>query len=368
MTALAPAEPEVYLGPEVLFARTGQVGHITLNRPRAINALTHGMVTAIQSMLDDWADDPQIRTVLLTGSGDRGLCAGGDILSLYRDATTGDGSAAAAFFQDEYRLNANISRYAKPFVAIMDGLVLGGGIGLSAHGSHRVVTERSSLGMPETGIGFVPDVGGTWLLSHAPGELGTFLALTAGFVRAADAITLGLADSFITSDRIEQLVALLATTDAAPAIAALAQAAPASRLTAQRPWIDHAFEADSVAAIIDRLNTLATDEARAAAEAMGAKSPTALAVTLAALRSAAHLPSLEAALEQEFRVSVRAHRSHDFSEGVRAQVVDKDRQPRWSPPTLDGVMPATIAGYFAPLQQGEPRLTFSAHIPGPSAF
>ncbi|TFC78904.1 enoyl-CoA hydratase/isomerase family protein [Cryobacterium sp. TMS1-20-1] len=354
--------------PEVFFTRSGQVGHITLNRPKSINALTHGMVHAIQDVLDEWADDPTLRTVLLTGSGDRGLCAGGDILSLYRDATTGDGSAAAAFFRDEYRLNASIASYSKPYVAIMDGLVLGGGIGLSAHGSHRIVTERSKLGMPETGIGFVPDVGGTWLLSHAPGELGTFLALTAGSVRAGDAIALGLADSFITSDQIPALIDALTTTDADPAIAALSQAPPASNLTAQQTWIDRAYAGESVPAIIDRLRAESADEALVAAESMSLKSPTALVVTLASLRSASRLPSLEAALEQEYRVSVRAIRAPDFIEGVRAQVVDKDRQPRWSPPTLDGVDGERIASFFAPLEPDETQLTLPDRVHGTSVF
>jgi len=362
---MTPAEE---VPPDVLFSRSGRVGQITLNRPRSINALTHRMVNAIQAMLDEWADDPAIRTVLLTGSGERGLCAGGDILSLYRAATTGDGSAAADFFRDEYRLNACIDRYPKPVVAIMDGLVLGGGIGLSAHASQRVVTERSSLGMPETGIGFVPDVGGTWLLSHAPGELGTFVALTAGFVQSGDAIALGLADSFIRSEQIPALIEALATTDAEPAIAALREVAPASALAPQQSWIDQAFAGDSVQGIIDRLHASPVADAHAAAAAMSSKSPTALAVTLAALRRARHLPNLEAALEQEFRVSVRAHRAHDFTEGVRAQVIDKDRQPRWEPPTLDLVDPAQVASYFAPAQPNEPHLTFSDRIPGTSAF
>lgn len=344
---------------EVLFERRGQVGHITLNRPRSINALTHGMVKAIQGVLDEWADDDTLRTVLLTGSGERGLCAGGDIVLLYRDATDGDGQASAQFWRDEYRLNSRIASYPKPYVAIMDGLVIGGGIGLSAHGSHRLVTERSSLSMPETGIGFVPDVGGTWLLSHAPGELGTHIALTAGSMPAGDAIALGFADSYIASDRTPALIDALTTTDAEPAIASISGAVPASNLIAQQSWIDQAYAGESVAAIIDRLRGSAAEEAQAAAEAMSSKSPTALVVTLASLRSARGLPSLEAALEQEYRVSLRSLRAHDFAEGVRAQVIDKDRQPRWSPPTLDGVDRAQVASYFAPLDSDEPQFALS---------
>ena len=237
MTQPAPGEPDA-AEPEVLFSRVGMLGHITLNRPRAINALTHGMVRAIHRTLRDWARDDAVRTVVLTGAGDRGLCAGGDIVSLYRDATSGDGDASAAFWRDEYRLNAAIARYPKPFVAIMDGVVLGGGIGLSAHGSHRIVTERSTLGMPETTIGFVPDVGGTWLLSHAPGELGTYLALTAGSVRAGDAIAIGLADAYVPAERIPALLRALQGTAASAAIAAVAEPSPESDLLARRAWID----------------------------------------------------------------------------------------------------------------------------------
>ena len=223
--------------PEVLLEKRGRLGHVILNRPRAINALTHGMVREIQAALDEWAGDDSVQTVLLTGSGERGLCAGGDVVALYRDAIEGDGRASAGFWADEYRLNASIASYPKPYVAVMDGLVLGGGIGLSAHGSHRIVTERSKLGMPETGIGFVPDVGGTWLLSHAPGELGTYLGLTAGSVRAGDAIALGLADSYVPSVRIAALAEALETTDAETAIAAVSEPAPESPLLAQQPWI-----------------------------------------------------------------------------------------------------------------------------------
>ena len=195
--------------PEVLFERRGQLGHVILNRPRAINALTHGMITAITAQLLAWRDEPSVATVLITGNGERGLCAGGDIVGLYRAATEGDPDSAARFWADEYRMNALIAEYPKPYVAIMDGIVLGGGIGIGAHGSHRIVTERSSLGLPEVGIGFVPDVGSTWLLSRAPGELGTHVALTAGSVGARTPILLGLADALVPSDRLDELVAAL---------------------------------------------------------------------------------------------------------------------------------------------------------------
>ncbi|QNE16844.1 enoyl-CoA hydratase/isomerase family protein [Kribbella qitaiheensis] len=336
----------------VLISIEGAAGHIVLNRPKAINALTHEMVTIIQAALDEWADDPAVQTVVLTGSGERGLCAGGDIVSIYRDGLAG-GSESVAFWADEYRLDATIADYPKPFVAIMDGIVLGGGIGLSAHADVRVVTERSKIGMPETGIGFFPDVGGTYLLSRAPGELGTHLALTAGSVRAGDAIAVGLADWYVPSDRLPALLAALATKAPSEAVAAVADDAPHSALLADRAWIDAAYEGDDVVKILARLAGSEAEAARETAVVLASKSPTSVQVTLRALRNASDLPSLRDALDQEFRLSVRFHGSHDFLEGVRAQVIDKDRNPRWSPADLDDVAEETVAAYFATLGADE---------------
>jgi enoyl-CoA hydratase len=354
----APASP-MTPEPEVLFEIRGQLGHITLNRPRSINALNHAMVQMIRRQLAAWSTDDRVRTVLVTGSGERGLCAGGDIVSLYRDARDGDGRASADFWRDEYRLNVEIANFTKPYVAVQDGLVLGGGIGISAHGSHRIVTERSKLGMPETGIGFIPDVGGTRLLSHAPGELGTYLALTAGSVRGADAIALGLSDSWVPSARIPELIAALETMAADDAVAAVAGQAPVAGLLAHRSWIDPSFSADSVAEIVERLRHSSQADARVAAETVTSKSPTALAVTLESLRRARHLNSLEDTIRQEFRVSLRALRAHDFAEGVRAQVVDKDRLPNWEPAVLDEVTTESIDTYFASLGDDELELRSS---------
>ncbi len=338
---------------EVILQRSGRLGHIILNRPRALNALTHNMVKLIHAALDEWADDDTVQTVLLTGSGDRALCAGGDIVSLYKDAKDGDGRASAAFWADEYRLNARIASYPKPYVAFMDGVVLGGGIGLSAHASHRIVTERSSLGLPETGIGFIPDVGGTWLLSRAPGELGTYLGLTAGSIGAADAIALGFADSYVPSDRLDQLARDLERTAADSAIAAVTESAPDSELLGMRDWIDTAFSAGTATEIVARLRTLDTDFARQTADRIVAKSPTAVEVTLESLRRVKELPDLEAALTQEFRVSLHALAMPDFAEGVRAQVIDKDRSPGWVPAELAEVTSASVESFFAPIPYGD---------------
>ncbi|ODU64488.1 MAG: 3-hydroxyisobutyryl-CoA hydrolase [Micrococcales bacterium 70-64] len=321
---------------DVLLERRGPLAHITLNRPHAMNALTHGMVVAIAAALDGWEHDDSVERILLTGAGERGLCAGGDIVSMYRDATAGDGSVTETFWRDEFALNARIARYPKPFVAVMDGVTLGGGVGVSARASHRVVTERSLVGMPETTIGYIPDVGGTWLLSHTPGELGTYLALSARPVGPGDAIALGLADWFVPS---ELLPALIESGDPA----SVAQVPPPVQLVRERGWIDEAFAGDDLAGILERI------EGREVAAVIAGKSPTALAVTLASLRRSRELPDLEAALAQEFRVSMHALAMPDFAEGIRAQVIDKDRTPRWNPARVEDV--TGVESFFAPVER-----------------
>jgi enoyl-CoA hydratase len=348
--------------PEVLIRRQGRLGHIVLNRPKAINALTHTMVREILAVLAGWENDDGVAAVLLTGSGERGLCAGGDVVAIYRDALAG-GSATAAFWADEYTLNARIARYPKPYVAFMDGLVLGGGVGLSAHGSLRIVTERTRIGMPEVGIGFVPDIGGTWLLSRAPGELGTHLALTAGQASGPDAIALGLAGYFVSSDRLPALAAALAEEPAEAAVRRFAADVPPSPLAAQRDWIDECYAGDSVEEILRRLQTHPSPAAREAAEAVQAKSPTALKVTLASLRRARALGSLEEVLDQEYRVSLRCLAGPEFPEGVRAQLVDKDRTPRWEPPVLEQVAGERVEAFFAGLGQRELGLALARSRP-----
>ena len=321
---------------------TGHLGRITLDRPRALNALTPEMVAIVHQALDRWAGADEVRTVLITGAGERGLCAGGDIRAIHADAVSG-GTGSLAFWADEYRLNAAIARYRKPYVAWMDGLVMGGGVGISAHGSLRLVTERSRVAMPEVGIGFHPDVGGSWLLAHAPGQVGTHLALTGSPVGAADALHAGLADHFVPAADLSHLIEALAGQDAADAVAPFVRPAPEGELAAAREWIDDCYAAGSVPEILDRLRAHPAAGAQAAAKEIAAKSPTAVTVTLRSVRTAARLPSLEAALEQELQLSAALLHSPDFAEGIRAQIIDKDRNPRWQPVADE----ATIAGYFA---------------------
>ncbi|MFI9308967.1 enoyl-CoA hydratase/isomerase family protein [Streptomyces triculaminicus] len=342
----------------VLVRTEGRVGHLTLNRPRALNALDHAMVRRVDEALTAWEHDDAVTTVVISGAGERGLCAGGDIRSIHDDVRSGGGAASAAFWRDEYRLNARIARYPKPYVAIMDGIVMGGGVGVSAHGDVRVVTERSRVAMPETGIGFVPDVGGTYLLARAPGELGTHLALTGAAVGAADALLCGLADHFVPADAVPALLADLAHEAAADVLPRHARPAPDGELAGHRAWIDACYAAGTVEEIVERLLDHGTPDAKEAATTILAKSPTALKVTLAALRRARVSLSLERVLKQEYRVSCAALSTPDLVEGIRAQVIDKDRSPRWSPATLAEVTDEAVARFFAP--SGEEELSLAA--------
>lgn len=336
---------------EVLFERRGRLGVVTLNRPKAVNALTAGMVGALLEQLTLWADDDGVATVLVQGAGSRGLCAGGDIVAIYEDMLAG-GDRTAHFWETEYQVNSLIARYPKPYVALMDGLVLGGGVGISAHGSVRVVTERTRTGMPETTIGFAPDVGGTFLLSRAPGETGTHAALTGAHLTAADALFLGLASHFVPSEKLPALVAALDDETADAAVERFREEAPPSVLAGQRDWIDSCYASDDAEEIVRRLRAHGGVEAAAAADTIEAKSPTSVKVTLASLRRVKGR-TLDEALVQEYRVGLRFLSAPDFREGIRAQVVDKDRNPSWKPPTLAEVEPRLVDRFFEPLGNRE---------------
>lgn len=333
---------------ELLLGRYGGVGRLTLNRPIALNALTLGMIREMTGTLRRWAADDDVRMVLIDGAGERGLCAGGDIRALYDAIVRGDRSFPATFWAEEYRLDAMLLRYPKPVVAIMDGVCMGGGIGISAHVAHRVVTERSKVGMPEVGIGFVPDVGGTYLLSHAPGELGTHLALTGEPIGAADAIHCGLADHYVPTGTLPDLVAGLED-----GVERFTRRPPASELATQREWIDAVYSASTVEEILRGLRSRPEEKAQYAAKTIETRSPTALKVALRALRTARGFTTVEQALDMEFRVSQACARWGDFAEGVRAAVVDKDRNPRWLPGGLEDVGEERVDRFFAPLDDGE---------------
>ena len=339
---------------EILTRIDGRVGFVTLNRPKAINSLTQGMVTAMDATLTDWADDDRVGAVVVAGAGDRGLCAGGDVVAIYHSAQA-DGAQARQFWFDEYRLNARIGRFPKPYVALMDGIVMGGGLGIGMHGSVRVVTDTSKIAMPEVGIGLIPDVGGTLLLSRTPGLLGLHVALTGAPFSGADAIALGFADHYVPHARLQDFNTAIVADGVSAALRAHAEEPPSSELGAQREWIDNCFAGETITDIVAALRSHDEGPAQDAADLISTRSPIALAVTLASVRRAAGYTTLEEALIAEYRVSCAAVRSHDLVEGIRAQVVDKDRNPKWSPASLAAVTDEDVAAYFQP---ANPDLTF----------
>ena len=352
---------------ECLIRREGRAGRITLNRPEALYAFTHAMVLAISAALAEWRADPAVELVILDGAGGRALCAGGDVISLYDASPRGkkpDLALASTFWRDEYRLNAAIKIYPKPYVAIMDGIVMGGGVGLSAHGRHRIVTDKTMVAMPETAIGLIPDVGGTWLLGHAQGRFGEYLGLTGARMDGADAIQAGFADIYMPRSTVDAFVAGLCDASAGPVddIIDVASNAPVpvSKLAASRELISKIFAADTVENM-HRAALGTTDPlAQRVAADLATKSPKALMLTLAAIRQARTLPKLEDALVVEYRLVNRLYRDGEFPEGIRALLIDKDKAPKWQPAALADVPAALIADYLAPLDGGR-DLTFLAH-------
>jgi enoyl-CoA hydratase len=337
---------------DVVVRAHGALRRITLNRPQALNAITLDMAVTMTALLRAWADDPAVGAILLDGAGGRAFAAGGDIRALY-DAAKSGGDLPEKFWATEYRLNVLIARYPKPVIALMDGVVMGGGVGLSAHASHRVVTERSSVAMPEVAIGYFPDVGACFVLARAPGFVGTYLALTGARAAAADAIYCGLADLHIPAARLSELPAALADCrghhDAKARLDKFAGPPAAGYLAAARFWIDRCYGADTIEEIFERLARCDEDEARAALETMRKMSPTSLKITLRNIRSALSFERVEQSFQQDFRVSLACVAEHDFIEGIRAAIVDKDRNPVWRPDTLAGVTPDIVERHFRPV-------------------
>jgi len=344
---------------DIVVRRERALRRITLNRPKALNALTLGMAVEMSAHLRAWASDPDVGAVLLDGAGDRGFCAGGDIRALYDAAKTGS-PLPAQFWSTEYYLDVLIARYPKPVVAVMDGVVMGGGVGLSAHAAFRVVTERSAVAMPEVGIGFFPDVGASFLLARCPGHTGTYLALTGDRMNAAVAIYCGFADMHIAAAKLAELPGALAdcrtAADVKRTLAGVSSPPATGRLQAARSWIDQCFAAASVEVIIRRLQSSNVAEARAAAVAMSKASPTSLKVTLRNVREAVSFKRLEDSFRQDFRIALAAIAGHDFVEGIRATIVDKDRDPKWRPAELEEVTPDIVDRHFDSV--GALELTF----------
>ncbi|TGD13434.1 enoyl-CoA hydratase/isomerase family protein [Brevibacterium sp. S111] len=325
----------------VITSVSNGVGRIELNRPKLINALSQDMVTRIDDALQAWRDDDTVSLVLVTGRGERGLCAGGDIKAVYNDIVAGS-DENAKFWNREYKMNFAISEFPKPYVVIMNGITMGGGVGISGHGSHRIVTDSTKVGMPETGIGLFPDVGGTHLLANAPGELGTHLALTGQPVGAGSAIALGLADHYVPDAQIPDLIAdLTAGGDLDTVIGKYTAEAPADELAEAADWINECYAGDEAEAIVAALAAHENPDAQAAAELIATKAPTSVKVTLAAVRNAETM-TLAEVLEQDYRVAVTLTELPDLKEGIRAQVIDKDRNPKWSPASLAEVSDAQV--------------------------
>lgn len=336
---------------EVLIRREGRAGRITMNRPKALNALTYPMVGEIAKALRSWMGDPAVELVILDGAGERGLCAGGDVRSLYDSHTDGSGFARG-FWRDEYELNALIHRYPKPFVPLMDGIVMGGGIGLSGHASHRIVTEKSMLAMPETTIGLIPDVGGTWLLSRAPGAVGAYLGLMGHRMSAADALYAGFADTMVSTGKLPGLLEVLChtTEPVSVAIARVASPPAPSYLADHRTDIDRAFGHASLEAIRAELAGMQGAWAAKTLADMAPRSPLAMKATLEAVVRARKLDKLEDALAVEFRLCTHLFENGEFIEGVRALLVDKDKSPKWRPPSLEQVTPGMVEALFSPVE------------------
>lgn len=345
--------------PEIICERRGAIGHVTLNRPKALNALTLAMVQDLHAALDAWAGDEAVRCVVITGAGERAFCAGGDIRQAHALGTTGRAAEARTFFLAEYALNALIARYPKPYVALLDGIVMGGGVGVSVHGSHRVAGARTALAMPETGIGFFPDVGATYALPRLPGRSGTYLALTGERIAQGDVLALGLATHAADAADFAAIVGALAEGEAVDAVLArhaprtLPEPGPVSKARAE---IDACFGADDVPGVLARLDAAADGGSAFCAQAaatMRTRSPTSLAIAHAQMQRGGALTFPEAMLT-EYRIVCRVLDGHDFYEGVRAVLIDRDNRPAWSPATLDAVTPAAVARYFEPLPAPEP--------------
>jgi enoyl-CoA hydratase/carnithine racemase len=329
----------------VVASRDGRIGHILLDRPKALNALDLAMIRDMQAALEEWRDDPGVHAVVIEGTGGRAFCAGGDIRAIRSLAQAGEAAAVEAFFAEEYALNASIDEYPKPYVALIDGICMGGGIGVSVHGSHRVATETAMFAMPETGIALFPDVGATFMLPRLPGQLGLYLGLTGARMQGADAVHGGIATHFVLQADLPALRADLAR-DGVAAVAVHARTLPPFSLAPHRAAIDRCFGAETVPEILLRLQAEGTDWARETLATLRAMSPSAVLWSFAAVRRGAGL-SLRDALAAELALTRQVTRHPDFAEGVRAMVVDKDRQPRWSPEAIEAVDPGAIAAMLA---------------------
>jgi enoyl-CoA hydratase len=340
--------------PEILFDHRGAAGIVTLNRPKALNAVTHAMVLALRTQLDDWASDPAVTRVVITAAGERAFSAGGDIRALYDLGKAGRHGEALRFWRNEYPLNAAIKNYRKPYVALIDGIAMGGGIGISVHGSHRVAGDKFQFAMPEVGIGFFPDVGATWFLPRMAGELGTYCALTGERLTSSDGCAAGIATHRVRSARFGALLeGLIGTVPVDAVLSAFSESAGEGPIMAKRAAIDRLFKGDRVEdilAALDRETGADGEWAQNTAATMRTKSPLSLKLALAQVRRGKTF-DFATCMRAELRIVSRVIHGHDFYEGVRAVIVDKDNKPRWQPATLSDVSDAEVERHFAPIEQ-----------------
>jgi len=347
---------------EILFEQTGKLGLITLNRPKALNALTLSMVRDMRAQLQRWAEDDGIAAVMVQGAGEKGFCAGGDIRALHDSGRDGT-DYFLQFFADEYRCDAAVAHFPKPYIALVDGVSMGGGVGVSAHGSHRIVTDRTVFAMPETGIGLIPDVGGSYFLPRMPGRFGRYMALTGARLKAPECLYCGYGTHFLPTEKIgdlaEKLGGLDFGTDAHAAVDAFLAdyAGAASEAQIDQETINTLFDGDSLEVLIETLEQAGDDWARKQAQILRGKSPTSLKLTFKQIEEGAAL-GIDQCLQMEYRIVSRIREGHDFYEGVRAVIIDKDNAPAWEPARLEDVPDTEIERYFASL--GEKELDLNA--------
>ncbi len=344
---------------DIIIRKQGRAGRITLNRPKALNALSYQMCLDIEAALDAWREDDEVALVIIDAAGEKAFCAGGDIQEMYDTARAGNFDYGRRFWADEYRLNAKIAAYPKPYIALMQGFTMGGGVGISCHGSHRVVCESSLIAMPECGIGLVPDVGGSALLARAPGRLGEYFALTATRMGPADALYSRFGDHFISHARWPALIEQLCASGDADLVRIFASAEPVlEKGPAQQGQdeIDAAFAGESPGDILAALDGSDSEIAQLAARAMRRNSPLSMACALRLIRDARAAPGLPAALAREYRFTWRSAEMGDFIEGIRAAIIDKDRAPKWRHPSPEAVSEDDITAMLAPLGADELNL------------
>ncbi|MBS0546639.1 MAG: enoyl-CoA hydratase/isomerase family protein [Proteobacteria bacterium] len=344
---------------EILFEVKNGLGVMTLNRPKVLNSLSYNIILEMERVMPEWERDSKVKAVVLRGAGEKAFCAGGDVAGLYREMRDDpNGTLRRDFFRDEYIVNRRIYRYAKPWISLIDGIDMGGGVGMSVHGSHSVASEKFLFAMPETTIGLFPDVGGGYFLTRLPGALGTFLALTSHRLKAADALWAGIVDAFVPSAKINDLEAALAAADLSgpnanakvdKVIAQFAQDTDAPTLPAMMPDIDRCFSAESLPEIVAKLKKMGGEWADKQLAALMKLSPLSMAITLEQMKRCANR-SFEDAMTIEYRMSQRCmQKGHDFFEGVRALLIDKDQKPKFNPPTIEGVTQAMVEEHFRPV-------------------